>query len=219
MKTTSAAIGKFGYWCGVVAAASTLAFVVAQAAQVVGVLQPPLDGILIYATSLCIVLPFLLEMLALHHLTEPADRFWTHAALVFTTIYAVFVIANYVVQLATVIPSDLRGAGDGIRILEQTPHSLFWDFDAIGYIAMGLATLMAIPALGDSGPERRAKRSFLAHGLVTPLIAFVYFYPTFSETLLLVGAPWAITAPLFMAMLAIALRRRAGITPPDGSGR
>jgi hypothetical protein len=28
---------------------------------------------------------------------------------------------------------------------KQTVHSLFWDFDAIGYIFMGLATLAAIP--------------------------------------------------------------------------
>ena len=74
---------------------------------------------------------------------------------------------------------------------------------------MGLATLMAIPAIGDSSFERRVKWSLRAHALITPLIAFVYFYPTFSETLLLLGFPWAITAPLFMALLAIMLRRRA----------
>ena len=28
-----------------------------------------------------------------------------------------------------------------IRILDQTPHSLFWDYDAVGYMSMGLATL------------------------------------------------------------------------------
>lgn len=67
-------------------------------------LRPTLDGILIYATSLCIVVPFTLEVLALHQLTVPAKRFWSHAAVVFTTMYAVFVTTNDVVQLATVIP-------------------------------------------------------------------------------------------------------------------
>ena len=208
-RTTYIRIGRFGFWCGAAATVATLTFVVVQVAQVVGVLRFPLDEILIYGTSLCIVVPFLLEMLALHHLTQSTGRFWTHGALAFTLVYAVFVVANYVVQLATVIPAKLRGSAEHIAILEQTPHSLFWNFDAIGYISMGLATLMAIPALGDSGFERWVKRSFLAHGLVTPLIAFVYFYPTFSETLLLIGFPWAITAPLFMALLAIMLRRRS----------
>jgi hypothetical protein len=50
--------------------------------------------------------------------------------------------------------------------------------------------------------------SFIAHILVTPLIGIVYFYPTFSPRLLFLGFPWAVTAPLFMIMLAVALRGR-----------
>lgn len=202
MSERPSGIIRFGYLCGMAAAIATLAFVVVQVGQLVGVLRYPLDEVLIYSTSLCIVVPFMLEMLALHHLTESKRRFWTHGALLFTIIYAVFVIANYVVQLATVIPAKLSGTGTEVAILEQTPHSLFWNFDAIGYISMGLAALMVIPALHDNGAGRFAKWSCLAHALVTPLIAFVYFYPTFSETLLLLGAPWAITAPVFMFALA-----------------
>jgi len=41
----------------------------------------------------------------------------------------------------------------------------------------------------------------------------VYFYPTFSTRLLFLGFPWAITAPLFMLMLAIKLRRTQVIAP------
>lgn len=92
------------------------------------------DEILIYGFSLCIVFPFLLEMLALHYVTPNEKKYWSHAALLLTIIYSVFVTANYVVQLTTVIPMTLKGASDQIRILIQTPHSLFWDFDAIGYI-------------------------------------------------------------------------------------
>lgn len=206
--STTPAIARFGYLCGLLAAVATSAFVVIQVAQVVGLLRYPLDEILIYGSSLCIVVPFLLEMLAFHHLTAPSSRFWTHGALMFTLLYAVFVVANYVVQLATVIPARLSGAAESVAILEQTPHSLFWNFDAIGYIAMGLATLTAIPALDNSGFERRVRWAFAAHALVTPLIAFVYFYPKFSNTVLLLGSPWAITAPLFMTLLALALRRR-----------
>jgi hypothetical protein len=146
-------------------------------------------------------------MLALHHITAVDKRFWTHAALVFTIIYAVFVSANYVVQLATVIPAKLQGITGATRLLEQTPHSMFWDYDAIGYIAMGLACLLAIPALNSVGFERWVRRSFIANALVTPLICIVFFAPTFSARLLFLGFPWAITAPLFMLMLAIMLRR------------
>ncbi len=102
-------ISEVGYWSGLAAFASAVAYDVVQILQVVGVLRFPLDEILIYGTSLCIVVPFVLEILSLHYLTSRDERFWTHASLIFTTIYAVFVTANYVVQLATVIPAKLRG--------------------------------------------------------------------------------------------------------------
>src|SRR6476660_6003111 len=104
---------------------STVTYDVVQILQVAGMLRFPADAILIYGTSLCIVVPLILEMLALHHLTASAKQFWTHASLIFTIIYAVFVSANYVVQLATVIPAKLRGLPEPIRVLEQIPHSLF----------------------------------------------------------------------------------------------
>lgn len=201
-------ISNLGYWSGLTAFTSTVAYGLAQILQVAGMLRFPADEILIYGTSLCIVVPFILEMLALHHLTPPGKQFWTHAALIFTIIYAVFVSANYVVQLATVIPAKLKGASEAIRVLEQTPHSLFWDYDAVGYVAMGLACLLAVPAVSSVGFERWVRRSLIAHALVTPLISIVYFYPTFSTKLLFLGFPWAITAPLFMIMLALMLRKR-----------
>ena len=201
------AIGEVGYRCGLAAFAATVAYDIVQILQVAGLLRFPLDEILIYGTSLCIVIPFVLEMLSLHYLTSADKQFWTHAALIFTIIYAVFVTANYVVQLATVVPLKLSGAAEAIRVLEQTPHSLFWDFDAVGYISMGLATLVAVPALTGSGFERWVRMSFIANALMTPLIGLVYFYPTYSQGLLFLGFPWAITGPLFMLLLALMLRR------------
>jgi hypothetical protein len=198
---------KAGFWFGIFAFGANAAFVAAQTLQLLGILNYPYDEIFIYGFSLCIVAPFLLEMLALHYVTPIEKKFWSHAALIFTIIYAVFVTANYVVQLATVIPMTLKGASDQIRLLIQTPHSLFWDFDAIGYICMGLATLLAVPVFEKNGFQRWVQISFIAHALVTPLIAFVYFYPEFSEKLLLLGIPWTITAPTAMLLLAIMFKK------------
>jgi hypothetical protein len=201
-------VGIVGYRCGLVAFASTVAYDVVQLLQVAGFVRFPADEILIYGSSLCIVVPLVLEMLALHHMTPPGRRFWTHASLTFTTVYAVFVSANYVVQLATVIPAKLGGLPEAMRVLEQSPHSMFWDYDALGYVALGLACLLAVPAIGRVGFERWVRRSLIAHALVTPLICIVYFSPVYSNRLLFLGFPWAITAPLFMLMLAIMLKRR-----------
>ena len=205
-------IYKVGFWSGIFAFGSTAAFVIVQLLQLLSILKYPLDEILIYGFSLCIVIPFLLEMLALHYITPTEKQFWSHAALIFTVLYVAFVTANYVVQLATVIPMTLRGTADGIQILKQTPHSLFWNYDAIGYIFMGLATLFAVPVFEKQGFQKWVRYSFLIHSLVTPLIAFVYFYPNFSEKLLLIGIPWVITAPVFMLLLAIMFKRNSEIS-------
>jgi len=196
-----------GFWSGLIAFIATVIFYIVQMLQILGFLSYPIDEILIYGFSLCITIPFALEMLALHHVSPIEKKFWSHAALIFTVIYVVFVTANYVVQLATVIPMTLKGFSDEIQILKQTPHSLFWDFDAIGYIFMGLATLFAVPVFEKHGIQKWVRYSFLAHAFVTPLIAFVYFYPNFSDSLLLIATPWAITAPLSMLLLAIMFKK------------
>jgi len=197
-----------GYWSGLTAFFFTISYGIVQLLQVQHVFTFPVDEILIYGTSLCIVIPFIIEMLALHYTTSADKKFWTHAAVIFTTIYAVFVIANYVVQLATVIPMKLNGRVGEISILEQTPHSMFWNFDAIGYIFMGIAMLFAVPALEKRGRQKYARVALLANGLVTPLISIVYFYPYYSERLLVLGYAWAITAPLAMLMLALSFKSK-----------
>ena len=201
-------IYKVGFWSGVIAFVSTVAFTIVQLLQLLGVLTYPLDQIFIYGFSLCIVIPFLLEMLALHYIAKADKKFWSHAALIFTVIYVIFVTSNYVVQLATVIPMTVQGNAGEIGILKQTPHSLFWDFDAMGYIFMGLAMLFAIPVFEKKGLQRWIRFVFLLHALVTPLIAFVYFYPHFTDKLLLIAIPWSITAPISMLLLAMFFKRQ-----------
>lgn len=200
-------VNQIGFVAGILAFLFAAAYVVIQVLQVLKILHFPADEILIYGSSLGIVIPFIIEILALHYITAQHKKFWSHAALLFTVIYAVFVTANYVVQLATVLPNKLNGTYDQVKILDQTPHSLFWDFDAIGYIFMGLATLAAFPVFEKQGFEKWVSISFMANALVTPLISIVYFYPVFSEKLLILGFPWGITAPLAMLMLALLFKK------------
>ncbi len=201
-------IAKLGYGSALIAFIASVGFDIAQSLQVVGPLKYPWDAILIYGFSLCIPIPLILAMLALHHSVSDDKRFWTHAALIFTVMYALYVVLNYVVQLATVIPMNLRGALNEVRVLDQTPHSLFWDVDALGYIFLGLATLIAVPAFEKGGPDKWVRRFFIANALTTLVIAVVYFYPTFSYTLLLLGSPWMITASGSMLFLALYFKKK-----------
>jgi hypothetical protein len=199
---------KIGFWFALAAFISSVGFDIVQILQVVGTLKFPMDAILIYAFSLGIPVPFVVAMVALNDAVPNDKKIWSHAALLFAVIYTTYVSLNYVVQLATVIPASVRGSIEEIRILDQTPHSLFWDVDALGYIFLALSTLFASFLFANRGFDRWVKWFFLANFLVTPLIGFVYFYPTFSYTLLLLGTPWIVTASGSMLVLSLYFRRR-----------
>ena len=72
---------------------------------------------------------------------------------------------------------------------------------------MGFATLFAVPVFARQGIQRWLRWFFLANGLLTPVIAFVYFYPYFSIPLLLLGLPWLITGPGSMLLLALFFKK------------
>ena len=207
-------IRKVGFFAAMAAFGATVLYGIAQILQVLNVLRPPLDGVLLYGFSLCIVIPFIVAMLAFHYVA-PADRkFWSNAALIFAVMYGTYVTLNYTVQLATVMPAGRRGTLDGIRVLDQTPHSLFWDVDALGYICMGLATLFGSFVFRNQRIDKWAKGFFVANAIMTPVIAVVYFYPTFSVSLLMLGSPWLLTAAGSMLCLAFYLKNgQSRLTP------
>lgn len=199
MNTTYA---RFGFYVALISFISAVSYCIVQVMQVAQLLHFPIDAILIYSFSLGIAPPFLLAMLALHYTVPVEKKLWSHGALLFTVLYAGYVSLNYVVQLATVIPATLQNKLEAVRMLDQTPHSLFWDVDALGYICMGIATLLAAPLFGRKGLQRWVRGFFLANAFMTPVIAFVYFYPYFTTAVLLIGVPWMITAPGSILMLA-----------------
>jgi len=196
-------VPKIGSLAAMAAFAAIVLYGIAQVLQVVNAVRPPLDGILLYGFSLCIVIPFMISMLALHYVAPAETRFWSSAALIFTVMYGTYVTLNYAVQLATVIPAALQHRLDDVRILDQTPHSLFWDVDALGYICMGFATLFGSFVFRNGGVDKWAKGFFIGNAVMTPVIALVYFYPTFSISLLILGAPWLVTAAGSMFCLAL----------------
>lgn len=198
---------KAGFWSALIAFIALVGYDVAQILQLVGLLGKPWDEILIYGSSLFIAIPFMLAMLALHYLTPDSRKYWSHAAVLFAAMYAIYVNTNYVVQLTAVIPY-----ANPEPVLIQTPHSLFWTVDALGYICLSLATLFAVPLFANHGLQKWVKGFFLANGLIIPLFAIVYFYPVFSTTLLLLGLPWIVTATGSILLLALFFRTRSAIT-------
>jgi len=209
-------ISRIGFWAALVAFVGAVGYVASVPLQILGVVSPLEDSAIAFGFSLIIPTLFLLAMLVLHYTVTEEKRFWTHAAVVFAVIYTIYCTMNYVVQLATVIPAgyswtfeDQQGTLGPLSILNQTPHSLFWDLDGLGYIFLNLATLFAFPVFEKRGLENWVRRFFLANALITPLFAIVYFYPTYSVPLLLLGGiPWVITVPGCLLLLTLFFRRK-----------
>jgi hypothetical protein len=208
-------IKRIGYYSALIGFIASVGYDIAQILQVVGLAKYPFDAIFIYGFSLFIPIPFILAILALHYSVSDDKKIWTHAAIIFSAIYAAFVTLNYIVQLAIVIPMTLKGTLDQFRVFDQTPHSLFWYIDALGYIFMGLATLFATPVFANKGVELWTKRFFLANALITPVITLVYFYPTFSYALLILASPWMVTASGSILFLALYFKKKKLYESPD----
>jgi hypothetical protein len=208
MKRTIATIG---FWSALVAFVGALGYVASVLLQILNLVSPIHDAFIAFASSLIIATPFLISMVALHHTVSEEKRFWTHAAVMLAVIYTSYCTLNYVVQLTTVIPAGYswtfesqQGTAGPLSLLNQTPHSLFWDIDGLGYVFLNLATLFAFPVFEKRGLQGWIRGFFLANGLITPLFAITYFYPGYSMPILLLGGiPWAITVPACLLLLAL----------------
>lgn len=208
-------ISRIGFWGAIVAFVGAVGYVISAFLQIFNVVTPLQDGIIGFGSSLIIATPFLIAMLALHYTVPEEKKFWTNGALLLAVIYTTYCTMNYVVQLTTVIPAgytwtfaNQQGTSGPLSLLNQTPHSLFWDLDALGYIFMSLATLFACPAFEMRGLEKWVRLFFLGNGLDIPLSAIVYFYPGFSVGQLLLGLPWCVLVPGSTLLLALFFRRQ-----------
>lgn len=195
---------KLGFCAAVAAFIATVAYGMAQIAQILDIVSYPLADILIYVASLCISAPFMIAILALHDTVEPRKRIWTTGAMLFGVMYVTYVVLMYAVQLSAVIPQSMDSPSGGV--LGVAPHTLFWTIDGLGYVSMGVSTLFAALSLPRSGAGMWARRFMLANAMITPVIAFIYFYPHFSLGVLLLGTPWLITAPGSLLALALYFR-------------
>jgi hypothetical protein len=208
---------KIGFWAALIAFVGAVGYMVSAFLQIFNAVGPLQDSVIAFATSLMMPVPVLLAMLVLHSIVPDEKKFWTSAAVAFAVIYTTYNTLNYVVQLATVIPAGYywtfenpEGTLGPLTLLNQTPHSLFWDVDALGYIFLSLATLFAFPVFEKRGLQLWVRRFFLANGLIIPLFGIAYFYPGYSVGQLLFGLPWGITVPGSLLLLAIYFRRELG---------
>ena len=197
----SPTVSKLGYWSGLLASIFSIIYIVGQLAEWFDLLgsgggaENPSTAaglIILLIPSLFLAPSFALLMVCLHYYAPEDKKVWSHAGIMFATIYAVMVSINYYVQLTLVVPHMMRGEIESIRPFLFTPFDSFvYSVDVLGYSFMSLSTLFAAFVFTGAGLERTARRFMIANGLLIPCIALQIFY----HPLIWVAALWAITFP------------------------
>jgi hypothetical protein len=182
---------SLGYWASWTAFLSAVAYSVAQilSPPLLPVLGPPWSNLLIIAPSLVLPLALIVALNCLHERTPAQLRVWTRTGLSFAAVYLALVGFVYIIQLAVVIPARFAGADAAVGELSLSAPWI-QAVDGFGYAMMSLAFLCAAGALRGRG-ERSARRWFLAHGALAPVV----IAPLWLPPAIVVGTLWIVTAP------------------------
>ena len=199
MPDSPRSVSRLGYLSGVAAALLAVVYVLAQVAEWAGLLgsaggpaSAPFGLVVLLAPSLLLAPPFAVLMVSLHRRVPAERRVWTHAAVVFATVYTVLVGLIYYVQLTFVVPNLLRGEPAGLEPFLFVPFDSFlYSVELLGYSFMSLATLFAAAALAGPGLERTARLFLAANGLLLPFLALEIYY----SPLIWPASLWAVTFP------------------------
>ncbi|HWA34686.1 MAG TPA: hypothetical protein VG737_11175 [Cyclobacteriaceae bacterium] len=211
----SPTIIKFGFRSAFSASVFSLIYIVGQLAEWLGWLgsgggpenaSTVLGLVVLLTPSLFLGVAFLLLVVSIHYYADAERRIWSHAALVFATVYTTLISINYFVQLTLVVPHLSRGDIDGVRSLLFIPFDSFlYTVDLLGYSFMSLSTLFAAFVFNGKGLERTIRWFMTSNGLILPFIALQNYY----HPLIWGGALWAVTFPGSTISLTILFKRLA----------
>ena len=139
----------------------------------------PRDYWWLYPQSLLILLVLAL-LVCVHQAAAPAARVFSALAVALTTVATAALLADYVIQLAVLQPSLLRGETAGLSLFSMyNPHGVFIALEDLGYLLLGLALITAAGVFSGRSRLARSLRWLLLVGgaltvIVLPVLAFVY---------------------------------------------
>lgn len=203
-----------GYWAAIFASVFSIAYIIAQLAEWVGLLgshggpeslSTPTGIVLLLTPSLLLGVSFVVLMAAVHYQASVERRIWSHIGLSFATVYLTLIGIVYFVQLTLVLPRLQSGDTSGIEFLLFVPFDSFlYAVDILGYSFMSLSTLFAAMAFTGDGLERTVRRFMIANGLILPFLVFqMYYHP-----LIWIASLWAITFPGSTISLWLLFKRK-----------
>ena len=202
-----------GFWSAVFATVFSITYVIGQLAEWLGWLgsgggpenaSTPLGLVVLLTPSLFLGTAFLLVTVSIHQLASPDRKIWSHAAVVFATMYTVLISINYFVQLTWVTPRLAAGRTAGIEQFLFVPFDSFlYAVDILGYSFMSVATLFAAMVFTGEGVQKVARWFLISNGLLLPFIALQMYW----HSLIWIAALWAVTFPGAVWSIAVVFHR------------
>ncbi len=124
----------------------------------------PRDYWWIYPQSLLVVLMLVL-LVRIHAVAAPRGRVFSGIAVALCTVAVAVLLIDYVIQLAVLQPSLLRGETAGLSVISQyNPHGVFIALEDLGYLVLGLALLIVAGAFTRRTRLERGLRWLLLIG-------------------------------------------------------
>jgi hypothetical protein len=202
-----------GFWSAILATVFSITYDIGQIAEWLGWLgsgggsessSTPAGLVILLTPSLFLGSAFLILTVSIHQMATPDRKIFSHAAVVFATMYAALISINYYVQLTWVAPRLAEGRTAGMEQFLFLPFDSFlYAVDILGYGFMSVATIFAALVFEGRGIERVARWFLIANGLLLPFIILQMYW----HWMIWIAALWAVTFPGSTWTLAIIFRR------------
>jgi len=158
--------------------------------------------------SLLLAISYVIFISGLHIYASENKKIWSQLALSFGLLYAGISIANYLIQLITVIPSIQNGTTEGLSLLVSGyPNSVFYALMA-SYFLMCISLLFAAFIFKkEDKAQKWIRRLFQCAALAIPLYLFGAI---FNITVIMMSGAicWIIGTTVGMLVLAVCFHNR-----------
>jgi hypothetical protein len=171
---------KLGFWSAIIVAISIIVFM----ATLVLTFTPnlvPWDGIETYSAnfkpmqmftvfpSIIMACAYVVFTVAVHYYAQEDKKIFSHLSIAFGLMYAIISVANYLIQIITVIPSIQKQNLNGLDILVAGyPNSVFFALMA-SYFFMCVSALFVSLVFNNEKGQKSIKILFLSSVCSIPI--------------------------------------------------
>jgi len=207
---------KLGFWSAVIVAISITVFMV----TLVLTFTPnfaPWDGIEIYSAnfkpmqmftvfpSIIMACAYVVFTVAIYYYAQEEKKIFGHLSIAFGLMYAIISVANYLIQIITVIPSIEKQYLNGLDILVAGyPNSIFFALMA-SYFFMCVSALFVSLVFNNEKGQKSIKILFLGSVCSIP-ICLLYIIIDLNVLMPFAGIMWFVCFTAGLIKVAILFR-------------